>query len=264
MDTGSWPQSGCVAEGEARVTMDVRTFSLLPCFRLVPGATTMNDASMEDVVRQLNDNDDWLMRAVAVRKLMRFGSDAIQQLPRLFELAFDAKVPIQSDSCRVIRHLGAAAVPFLLERLRDSDARRRARTINLLSETGDRMSTTVRLAEQVLPPRNGELPEWGCEPDVVLDAFRKSLEDPDHHVRFAAASSLEEFGRDIPEVIPVFIETLAVGTAHEQNWAALRLGRIGTPARSACEALRRALDADCRYTHLAVRNALQLIGCVTC
>lgn len=198
---------------------------------------------------------------MAVRKLISLGNEAVPHLERLFTLTFDAKAPIQSDASALIKRLGCAAVPFLLSKLSSNDAEYRARSVNLLMECGFRRSSPTKLVEQVLEPRNSELPDWGCDPDIVIDRIQGLLVDLDIRVRFAAASALEKFGRHNEEVTAVFVDVVQNGTDHATNWAALRLGRIGSAADSACEALQNADAANSKYTTLAIENAIGRIGC---
>ncbi|WP_145217308.1 HEAT repeat domain-containing protein [Gimesia alba] len=174
----------------------------------------------------------------------------------MFELLFDPKTPIRDSSGVLIKKLGAAAVPFLLHKLESENAAHRKEAIWLLIECENHDSTTTRITKQVLDDRNPTLPNWGQNPDVILNQFRECLSDTDRHVRFTAASALEEFGIEIPATILVFIETLMHGSSHEQNWAALRLGRIGEPAMTACDALNAATESECKYTRLAAKNAI--------
>jgi HEAT repeat protein len=189
----------------------------------------MGEQPLKEILSELH-SDDWLVRGIAVRKLFVFGDEATAALPRLLELTFDEKAPIQSDTCRLIKRLGASAVPFLIQQARADNPDIRARAIDLLTESGDRWRTTTRLQMQILDERKPELPEWGEHCDTVLRLLEDALSDDDLKVRYAAASALEEFGRSIPDTIPVFVEVINAGPQHGQNWAALHLGRIGPEA----------------------------------
>lgn len=219
----------------------------------------MDDQPLESIVKDLFDESDWLRRGGALRRLIGHGEAAVPWLDRVFDLIFDSKEPVQRASENLIINLGAAAVPFLLEQLNSEEATHRREAIYLLTECGSRWSTTTRLIKQVLDHRDPKLPDWGQAPEFMLNRFRECLSDSDLHVRFAAASALEEFGVELPATIPVFIETLFHGTDHEQNWAALRLGRIGKPAISACDALNAACHSEFEQTRLAAKNALAKI-----
>ena len=131
--------------------------------------------------------------------------------------------------------------------------------IALLAETGCRWATSTRLVEQILHDRRADLPDWGTNPEEIIRLFKTALDDDSLEVRFNAACALEEFGRHIPETVPVFIEAIRGGRKHQQNWSALHLGRIGAPAVAACSALRMAAESQCQYTALAASNALKRI-----
>ena len=221
----------------------------------------MDEQPLEDTVAQLWDESDWLIRGMAVRRLTAHGEAAIPWLDRVFDLTFDSKAPVQDNSRVLIKRLGPAAVPFLLEKLDSEEPAHRKKAVSLLMECGNRHCTTTRLVEQVLEERDPNLPNWGRDPENIFQEFRKRLQDSDMGVRFAAASALEEFGCDITATIPVFVEILVNASDNDQNWAALRLGRIGEAAKDACRALSAAARSKCEYTRLAARNALAIINC---
>ena len=218
----------------------------------------MNIQPLDTIIAELA-SDDWLEAGRAIRKLIPHGAAAMTALPVLFELTLHEKAPVASDSRRLITRLGQHAVAFLRERVNDGGPDHRAMAIALLTESGCRWSTSTRLVKQVLDARRDELPEWGTAPEEIIELFRTSLDDECLSVRFHAASALEEFGRRLSETVPVFIDALRKGTQHEQNWAALHLGRIGPLASTASDALRLAAKSECQYTALAATNALRRI-----
>lgn len=214
---------------------------------------------LETVLLELA-SDDWLEAGSAIRKLIPHGEAAATALPILFELTLHDKAPVRSDSSALIQRLGKCAVPFLRVAAAGECPHHRAMAIALLTETGCRWATSTRLVEQVLPERRKGLPDWGASPEEIIQLFMTALDDVSLDVRFNAACALEEFGRHIPETVPVFIDVLEAGSPHQQNWAALHLGRIGPPAVAASRALKMATESQCRYTTLAARNALKRVG----
>lgn len=214
---------------------------------------------LDAIIAELESND-WLEAGRAIRKLVPHGEAATAALRPLFELTLHDKAPLVSDSSALIRRLGKHAVPFLRDRATDECPRHRAMALALLTETGSRWATSTRLVEQLLDSRREDLPDWGCAPDEIIALFKAALEDGSLAVRFHAACALEEFGRQLSETVPVYIEVLQSGTPHQQNWAALHLGRIGPPAVEASDALLVAAESQCRYTRLAASNALKRIG----
>jgi HEAT repeat protein len=213
---------------------------------------------LEMIIAELESND-WLKAGSAIRKLIPHGEAATAALYPLFELTLHAKAPLVSDSSALIKRLGKHAVPFLREQVINKCPRHRAMALALLTETGCRRATSVRLIDQLLDSRREELPEWGCAPDEIIALFKAALEDESLAVRFTAACALEEFGRYLSETVPVFIEVLQSGTSHQQNWAALQLGRIGAMAVAATDALVMAAESQRQYVSLAVANALKQI-----
>jgi HEAT repeat protein len=214
---------------------------------------------LETIIAELR-SDDWLEAGCAIRKLIPHGEAATTALHSLFELTLHEKAPLVSDSSVLIKRLGKHAVPFLRDRAADACPRHRAMALALLTETGLRWATSVRLVDQLLDSRRSDLPDWGAPADEVIALFKSALKDESLPVRFTAASALEEFGRHLSETVPAFVEALQSGTLHQQNWAALHLGRIGPLAVAASDALATAVDSPCKYTRLAASNALRRIG----
>jgi HEAT repeat protein len=214
---------------------------------------------LETIIAELV-SDDWLKTGCAINKLIPHDEAATRALPIVFELTLHDKAPVRSYSSALIRRLGKHAVPFLRDKAADECPDHRAMAITLLTETGCRWATSTRLVEQILDDRRDDLPDWGANPEEIIQLFKTALDDESLQVRFNAACALEEFGRHIPETVPVFIEALQTGTPHQQNWAALHLGRIGPSAVAASRALKMAADSQYRYTALAASNALKRLG----
>jgi hypothetical protein len=212
--------------------------------------------SFESIVAQLH-SPDWLVRGVAIRKVWLHPARAIEALPRLFELTFDEKAPLRSDSTAIIKRIGQSATPLLLAKTEDEDALIRARAIELIHWFHE--VTSYRLIDQWLPERNSNLPDWaGCR-EAVMAAFVRALSDPDARVRFAAASACEELGWSLEETVPIFFEALGSEATFAQNMAALRLGRLGPMAKITCASLRRLADSPDRYVRRSSQVALQRI-----
>ncbi len=219
----------------------------------------MQAQSLESIVAELA-SDDRLVAGSAIKKVLALGEQAAYALPALFKLTVHEPGPISSDSYAVIKRLGKLAVPFLCDQAVHGDKAFRAIAISLLAAAGCRRTSSTRMIEQLLTERNEKLPEWGRDPEEIFALFRSALSDESLGVRFAAACALEEFGRQLDETIPVFIDALQNGTQHQQNWAALHLGRIGPLAAPASMALTSAARSTCRYTALAAAQALVRIG----
>lgn len=219
----------------------------------------MDGPPFEQLVEQLHDDTDWLVRGIALRRLQRHGEQVLPYLDRIFQLTFDEHAPVLDAAKVLIRSLGSAAVPFLLDQMNSDSAKARAMSLRLLLECGNCYATTVRLSRQILEERTKGLPDWGRPPEQIFAHFRNALSDPDLEVRYAAACGLEEFGVDIPATIPVLIETVKGGTRYAQHWAALHLGRIGKPAIAACDALQTLTESENEYARHAAQNALARI-----
>lgn len=214
------------------------------------------DEPFDAIVAQLHSSD-WLIRGVAIRKLVPYLDRALPCLPRLFEITFDELAPLRSDSTALIKRIGEGATPWLLKKLADGEAAARARAIELIASF--HKGEFYRLIDQWLPERNTTLPNWAGSGAHVKTALTNALRDSDLNVRFAAASACEEFGWSLPDTVPVFIEALYSMNEHTQNLAALRLGRIGPMAVGGVEALRPLTQSANRYVRRAARNAIERI-----
>jgi len=229
-------------------------------------AANVQPPDRQSLLQQLYD-DNWLVRATAARKLKDFPMATLPAIARFFELTVDDQAAVR-DICRVaIENMKSAAVPFLLEQTRASDAARRERAMELLSLVGHCGGEPHKFATQVLGPRNALRPDWGDGVEEVLRVLSHALSDSDFSVRFAAASVLDDCNYLVEQTIPVFIEALSQGSSFQKNWAALRLGRIGPMARAACEVLAQVAagptnqgDVWSKYARLAAQVALKRIG----
>jgi HEAT repeat protein len=221
------------------------------------------DNDIHSLLHELH-SDKWIVRGTAIHKLASSGPDCIEALPRLFDLLFDEHAPVQSYSAALIRKMGSAAVPLLLRESCSDCPIRRAQAIDLLMHTGSWPASTFRLADPILEPRKSDRPDWNGYVAEVMTVFQQALSDIELEVRFAGASALEEFGELLENTVPVFIEVLSRGEPQQQMWAAVRLGRIGPMAKSACNVLRQVIAREIndiweRSAHTAARNALKVI-----
>lgn len=221
----------------------------------------MEVQSLESIVAELL-SDDWLEAGCAIHKLIPYGETASAALPMLFELTLHDKVPLASDSARFIKRLGKHAVSFLRDQVAVECPRHRAMAITLLTETGGWEATSTQGIEQVLRSRRDDLPDWGVDPEEIIRLFKSTLDDESLAVRFNAACALEEFGRHVPETVPIFIDAIQTGTPHQQHWAALHLGRIVPLAIAACDALAMAAESNCQDTAMAASNALKRLTAI--
>lgn len=219
----------------------------------------MSSEPLDSLIRDLQSPDSFT-RFLAVRRLFKHRTHVVAALPFVFRLTFDECHPLASTSRLFIRKLGASAVDFLVRQVHEGDAAARARALELLAQCGCWHDASTRLVEQRLRPRREDLPEWGCDPELIIRLFRGSVNDEDLSVRFVAASGLENFGRHLDETVPVFVTALRDGSRTQQNWAALHLGRLGPLAAPAAGALKRRTSSDCRYTALAAANALSSLS----
>lgn len=214
---------------------------------------------LKNIIAQLKSHD-WLTLGRPLTQL-RLRDDAPREaFEPVFELTFHHKRPIACHSCCVMLRFGRHAVPFLYDQAVSRLIRRREMALTLLMETGQRWATSVLLIAQNLEDRRPELPDWGMDPKVIFSLFHASLLDSSRSVRFVAACALEEFGQYLSELVPVFVDCLTCGTSHQQNWAALHLGRMGETALPALPALRVATHSKHKYTALAAANAIQRIS----
>lgn len=227
----------------------------------------MDRSSPEALLQELYA-DKWICQAIAAGDLRQYPNFALQAIERLFELCCGDNVALKASCESTIKSLGPAAVPYLLEQSEAAEPLRRHRAIILLSTVGFAERSTCQLATQEISGRPKSMPDWGDYDDKVLAAFHRALSDEYLSVRLDAACALDDFEGLVESLIPIFIDAAITGTVHQQNWAALHLGRIGPPALAACIALMRLAtacynedDRWSKYANLAAKVALRKIGC---
>jgi hypothetical protein len=131
---------------------------------------------LETIIAELV-SDDWLKTGCAINKLIPHDEAATRALPIVFELTLHDKAPVRSYSSALIRRLGKHAVPFLRDKAADECPDHRAMAITLLTETGCRWATSTRLVEQILDDRRDDLPDWGANPEEIIQLFKTALDD---------------------------------------------------------------------------------------
>ncbi len=218
-----------------------------------------NDVDIEPLDQVLTEleSDDWITRSRATRKLNGHVPDAVIAIPTLFKLIFSDGPAVASGIRVVIRRLGNAAIPYLLEAAVSSDPEYREEALLLIRC----FHVNHRFSDPILSERNPDLPDWGCEPQIVLDLFKGALDDEVFEVRFRAALSYDACGLNIEDTIPIFIEACHIGNRWYQYYAALRLGRIGPAASGAIPALKEATNSNWNdAAHAATRAIARIEG----
>jgi HEAT repeat protein len=156
----------------------------------------------------------------------------------------------------------SAAIPALVDRLREDNVRNRLAAIDALEMIGSLSSDRRTLAQDLGPGPAAE----------AVRALTRALSDPDRFVRWAAARTLGEMaplgdlenrgGQNVERgAIGGLTRLLADGDPDVRMRVAIALGRFGKAAEDAVPALARAaINPGDLEARISATNAIQVIG----
>jgi HEAT repeat protein len=204
-------------------------------------------AAVPALVRALKDNQA-NVRSNAGSALRGIGPVGVAALNRA-----------QEERAARLRELQGAAVPALIEALKDADPIIRRSAASALAkrrraarEAVPALVQALKDADQSVAISAGEaLSEIGPAASEGIPALVQALKDEDPRVRLGAASALAQMGPAAKEAVPALAHALRDQDQGVRVSAAHALGKIGPAAKAAVPELREALkDAD-----VSVRNA---------
>ena len=162
------------------------------------------------LIELLKDEDEDVWRAATIA-LGQMGSDAKASIPALADVKRSGK----DSSCYAfdaMADIGSAAVPTLIDFLKDKDQHVRHDAAFALARTGP-------------------------EARAAIPTLLELLKDQEHYVRSAAAVALGGIGPEAKTVIPALVQVLKDENAFVRQYAASSLGLIGSKAKTAVPAL---------------------------
>ncbi len=238
------------------------------------------------------DNDADVRRAAAV-VLGGFGSASKDAIPALIQALDDPddfsarqnRVPrprptmsgllasrgVQETAFEALISIGSAAVPALLELIKDPDRRRQGRTIRILGYMGSEAKAATPVLVEKLDDEDQKLRSdaaWslgqiGPQASKAVPALTRALTDSSGEVRVTAATALKEVEPGNRDALPALIKELRDKTsdAHRKH-AASALVTVGRSQEAAAAALVEALaDADEDVASAALGSLREMVPC---
>ena len=186
----------------------------------------------------------------AAKALVEIGPGAV---PALFELFKDDEQTSYLAAAGVLRAIGPAILPSVVERLKHPDRRIRGGAAQTIAKFGGEAKNAVPALLVALNEADpllrsyvvSALAEIGAESKPAVPQLTKLLKDDSYAVRDGAIRALGEIGPEAKTAVPALAYLLKDSDESIRCTAALALGKIGTAAMPAAPALRFSLnDAD--------------------
>ena len=183
---------------------------------------------------------------------------------------------VRNAAFTIVEECGAAAVPALIEALKDDDADVRSSAADVLGNIGAEAKAAVPALIEALKDDDADvrsstayaLGNIGAEAKAAVPALVEALEDDDADVRSGAAYALGNIGAEAKAAVPALVEALKDDDADVRSSTAYALGKIGyaldkigADTKAVASALIEALkddDADVRSSAADVLAALSL------
>jgi HEAT repeat protein len=198
------------------------------------------------------------------------GADAVRPCINALREKSDSRI----HAVKVLIKLGptaAPAVPELIATLKDEDAEVRREAEFALGSIGpEAASATMALVER-LSDEDEEVRHAACyalgkigpNAKAALPALRKGLKTEDKFLRFASIWAMLKIHANKQELadlaVPLLVDALDDERAHIRVESAYTLGELGSSAKAAIAALKKAMDDDDEAVRVAVAEALEKI-----
>jgi HEAT repeat protein len=211
------------------------------------------------------DDDELRLHALAVMDLRRMNAN--QAVPVLLDLLARGRGRVPLAAGEVLCTLGPAALPHLFGLLAADDSEARFLTSQALISLGSRdfaaLTALIDAAPQQPPRVRREialaLSQMQPFTRRVAWGLARSLSDPDHEVRLAAAAGLRRVLAAADPAIPTLIEALGHSQPETRQLGAAVLADLGPAARAAVPALTQRLGDPDEAVRRQVREALRQI-----
>jgi uncharacterized protein (TIGR02996 family) len=191
----------------------------------------------------------------------------IDPFPRLIAALMDDDFNVYDEAREGCSAIGVAAVPVLLDMLRDADPAKRRGGAKGLGYGGAVGSDAVAQLLQTLKDSDTEV-RWrsasalgkvGAE--EVVPSLIEALQDSSYDVRNAAARACGDIGTAAQQAVPALLQTLANDDDRDvRQQAAVALGRVGPESETVLLALADALRSEDDFVCIGALEALQQIG----
>lgn len=182
-------------------------------------------------------HEDARIRMEAAEELGLIGAPAATAVPNLLKLSEqDADPVVRVETAKAVASIdptNEAAIPMLVEALKDKTGKVRKRAAQCLGDLGPGAKSAVA---------------------VLI----KAIKDPDPAVSWAAIDALGQIGPDANSAVPGLVEALS--DASTRGAAVDALGQIGRNAQAAIPALEMVLKEDDVTVRWAAASSLVRIG----
>jgi HEAT repeat protein len=191
--------------------------------------------AVADVIETLKDTDE-SVRQQAVHTLQQIPAKPDTVLPALTTLFKQDTRAVRTTIVQNVWRYGPKAMPLLLEAFKDKDVSIRQQAVWAMQNVGGDLSayhaeistlvkdgdSNVRLNVIQLLSRCGE------KGAIQLGAL---LRDPDEHIRFHAASALQNAGSHVRKVLPALAEAIHDKNPNVRHHATYALAQAGEEGR---------------------------------
>jgi len=207
-------------------------------------------------------------RAAAFALSTEIGPEGKAAVPALIEALKDEDKDVRSCAAQALGDIGPearSAGPALVEALKDKDPAVSFNAVQALSSIGPQAKAVVpALIEALKDPATRAsaadvLGNIGPEAKAAVPALLDALKDKDANTRASAAFALGSIGPEAKAAVPALTEALKEENASLRRSAVFALGSIGPGAKPAFPALRELLKDKTSEMRQAVTWALHQI-----
>jgi len=209
-----------------------------------------------------------MIREGAVRALYDLGPNAAPAVPALIRADGDTNRGIFSHTSlahATLLKIGEAGVPQLIEVLKRSDPKARAKAAMYLGIIGPKAGDAASALGKALSDPHAAvrreaviaLSQIGPPARAALPQLRAALQPGDDYFRLQVAQALWDVGREAELTLPVLINVLTNTNNVNRAKAAMILVEMGPAAREAAPALTNVLREEFSYARVKAEEALR-------
>lgn len=200
--------------------------------------------SLPRLIELLKKSEDPATRADAAMALAEFGPLAKEAVPDLMEMLTSGDEDQRLNAAITLGKIGKAAVGPVIEALKAKDNDVRFYALWALGWIGAEGKDAGPLVLKLLGDKDAgvrrkaafALGRVGASPEEAVPALIKTFDDKDHDVQRAAGEAVAKYGK---KAVPLLIA--ALNNKKTRRQAAVSLGEIGSEAKEAIPALKKAL-----------------------
>lgn len=217
---------------------------------------------------------DWAQRVMAHDPKVRVTAEAAlvqgagRSLPLLRQFLLSRNEGLQAATHEIIRRIGPAAIPLLVDMLRDGRAAIRRSAVDVLIDLAPETASLQPVLRRALKDADSlvagdaarALGALGKQASPSVSALIEALAHEDQHVRLYAAEALAAIGPRAAKATQDLAKSLG-DPVPGVRWAACEaLASIGPVAHPAVPQLIATLKDECLYVRICAAGALGSIG----